>query len=215
MIGRFRRTEVEHLDREDAEIVRRTLAGDLRAFDALVHRHHADLLRALRTITRNLEDAEDAAQDAFVRAFQALDRFDQERPFRPWLWTIGIRLALHRIARKETKNVSLEDARPGAEGIARDDRAHMADATGVQHLDETLLRRDLDRAMDRLDAHHRAVLQLCVIEQKTYEEAAEILEVPKGTIMSRLSRARLRLREFLCDVPAPIEAAGGDDDRAM
>lgn len=149
----------------------------------------------LRRITRNLEEAEDLTQEAFLRAFRALDRYDTGRPFRPWLWTIGIRLALHSIARKGRTNVSLDDGDPDER--PRDESAWMADPRSVESIDANLLGREIDEAMRDLDADHRAVLILRAIEERSYEEISEILGVPKGTVMSRLFRARNRLRARL------------------
>jgi len=152
-------------------------------------------MRTLRGITRNLEEAEDLTQEAFLRAYRALDRFDLARPFRPWLWTIGIRLALHAIARKDRGNVSLDAE--DAEGTTRADGPWMADTRSVDVIEENLVRGDMERALGELDADHRAVILLRAVEEKSYEEIAEILGIPKGTVMSRLFRARIRLRERL------------------
>jgi RNA polymerase sigma-70 factor (ECF subfamily) len=196
--GSSRREALEQAALADADLIRRTLAGDRDAFEGIVRRHHHDLLRVLRRITRNVEDAEDLTQEAFLRAFRALDRFDLARPFRPWLWTIGIRLALHALAKKERGNVSLDGA-----GDEDDERsgsgAWWTDTRALDTLDAQLLRRELDRAMAELDPPHRAILILRVIEERSYEEISSILEIPVGTVMSRLNRARARLKERLKD----------------
>lgn len=136
-----------------------------------------------------------------MRAYRALDRFDLDLPFRPWLWTIGIRLALHAIARKDRGHARLDADDPGGEGGARREGAWMADRRPMEEIEERLTRIDLERAMDALDPDQRAALILRVVEERSYEEIAEILEIPKGTVMSRLFRARIRLRERLgeCD----------------
>lgn len=209
LIDRFRSPDVQRADREDAEIVRRTLAGERAAFDALVHRHHADLLCALQRITRNRQDAEDCTQEAFLRAFRSLERFDQARAFRPWLWTIGVRLALQRLERKERRNLSLDAWGEDRGSLPLDSRPHLADHSSVHALEEGLLQRDLERAMDTLDATQRAVVTLCVVDRLSYEEAADVLGVPRGTIMSRLSRARAKLRAALYDARASEETLNG------
>lgn len=149
----------------------------------------------LRRITRNVEDAEDLAQEAFLRAFRALDRFDLERAFRPWLWTIGIRLALHALAKKEKRNLSLEDLSTGSEGDARGESRWLSDTGSLERLEGSLLRRDLEEALEKMDAQHRAILVLRIVEDHSYEEISRILGIPQGTVMSRLSRARARLKE--------------------
>ncbi len=175
------------------------MAGDRGAFEVIVRRYHRDLLRLLRGITHNLEEAEDLTQDAFLRAYRHLDRYDQARPFRPWLWTIGIRLALHAIARKGRKNVSLDSDVPQLEGGGRQEGPWFADERSGRELDERLLRRDLMGALEEMDPQYSAVLVLRVLEERSYEEISEILGIPKGTVMSRLFRARQQLKEKLRD----------------
>jgi RNA polymerase sigma-70 factor, ECF subfamily len=163
----------------------------------LVLRYHRDLLRVLRRITRSVEDAEDLTQEAFLRAYRALDRFDLERPFRPWLWTIGIRLALQAIAKKGRGNVSLDGPDRETDEARRGDGPWLADHRTAEEIDERLMRRDLVAALDEMEPQHRAVLILRVIEERSYEEIAGILDIPQGTVMSRLSRARLSLKKRL------------------
>jgi len=153
-------------------------------------------MRLLRRMTRSIEEAEDLTQEAFLRAFRALDRFDLERPFRPWLWTIGIRLALHSLKRKDRDNVSLDVDRPEGGG-GSSEGSWLADSRSVEGLESRLLQRDLSEALSELDPDHRAVLILRAVEERSYEEIGEILGIPRGTVMSRLFRARMRLRELL------------------
>ena len=192
-----KRTPLDQGAREDAGLIRRTLAGDRNAFEGVVRRHHHDLLRLLRGITRNLEDAEDLTQEAFLRAFRALDRFDQNRPFRPWLWTIGTRLALQRLEKKERRNISLDTAGSTDDGTSHTGGSWTADTRDLERIDALDLHLDFTTALEMLDPDHRAVLVLRVLEDRSYEEIAEILEIPQGTVMSRLNRARRRLRETL------------------
>jgi len=197
--------------REEADLVRRVLSGEKAAFEVLVMRYHRDLLRLLRRITRNAEDAEDLTQEAFLRAYRALDRFDLARPFRPWLWTIGIRLALQSLASRRRGEVSLDGPEDDPGDERRQDGPWLADERSVRHLDERLLQRDLSDALDGLDPMHRAILILRVVEERTYEEIASLLGIPIGTVMSRLSRARRNLRQRL----AGWLPAGGPDDRTL
>lgn len=180
--------------------MRATLAGDRAAYSQLVRRHHGDLLRALERITRNRQDAEDAAQDAVLSAFRALDRFDTARgAFRPWLWTIGIRAALRLATHRRQKDPSLDTlVRDEAEGRVRGS-SWLHDRHAAERTDAAVLRRELDDALDALDPPQRAILVLAVLEERTYEEIAGILEIPMGTVMSRLHRARARLRAALSD----------------
>jgi len=191
------RTPLDESALADAELVRRSLAGDRGAFEDLVRKYHHQLLRLLHGIARNQEEAEDLVQDTFLRAFRNLDRFDLSRPFRPWLWTLGTRLALHLIARKERKNVSLEAAATEADQEWRSDGPWLGTLRDVERLEGELLQRALSDALDALEPHHRAVMVLRILEGRSYEEIGQMLEIPQGTVMSRMSRARGRLREML------------------
>ncbi len=201
-------------DLSDAELVRRTLGGDTGAFEVVVRRYHRDLLRLLRGITHNLEESEDLTQDAFLRAYRHLDRYDPARPFRPWLWTIGIRLALHAIARKGRKNVSLDRDVPELDGGGRQEGPWFADDRSREQLDERLLRRDLMDALEEMEPQYSAVLILRVLEERSYEEISEILGIPKGTVMSRLFRARQQLKERFLNPKSP-GPRGKPDDRSV
>lgn len=144
-------------------------------------------------LTRNPEDAEDVVQETLLRAYRAIDRFDGQYP-RAWLLTILRNTNINR-ARKRTPDLLIDEERtlgvlpaPGTDG--RDD--------GVE---ETVLGRIPDDAvvdaLRRLSPDHRAVVALVDIDGLTYQEAADVLGVPVGTVMSRLHRARNRLRSRL------------------
>ena len=187
-------------DREDADLIRATLAGDRRAFATLLQRHYHDLLRTLERITRNPQDAEDAAQDAVLRAFRALDRYDAARgAFRPWLWTIAIRVALRLVTHRSRKDLSLEALTDGADPDRPRSDAWLHDRRALERTDAAVLHRELEDALDHLDPPHRAILVLAVLEERSYADIAEILEIPIGTVMSRLHRARAKLRVQLTD----------------
>jgi RNA polymerase sigma-70 factor (ECF subfamily) len=177
--------------------VRRTLEGDTNAFEAIVRRYHGGLLKVLRRMTRSQEEAEDLTQEAFLRAYRALDRFDVTRPFRPWLWTIGIRLALHSLARRSRSEVSLQARDDETDGDRAQDGPWMADPGSLESVEGPLVRREVRDALEELDPTARAVLILRVFEEKSYEEIAGILDIPKGTVMSRLHRAREKLKTRL------------------
>ncbi len=186
-------------DRRDAELVRRTLAGDRDAFEVLVQNYHHHLWRLLNRMTRHTEDTEDLVQETFLRAFRALDRFDLSLPFRPWLVTIAMRRAMHLIKRKDRQHVSIETAATTPDDEHHWDGSWLASLKDVERLDGELLRHDLLKALDTVEPRFRAVFLLRVMEDRTYEEIATTLDIPKGTVMSRLSRARSRLREILGD----------------
>jgi len=175
----------------DGELVRRVLDGESDAFAELVRRTRRDGYRLARRILHVHEEADDALQEAYVKAFRALDRFDTGRAFAPWFLTIVARTALSAL-RQGARHaaVSLDDPAPEgnvplAERIA--DPAHDAD--------EREFRLRAERAFDALSEEHRAVLALRVGSDLSYAEIAAALDLPVGTVMSRLARAREALLE--------------------
>jgi len=169
----------------DAEIVQLVVAGDIDAFDELVRRTRRPAYRLARRITRNHEDADDVVQDSYVKAFRALARFDPQRAFLPWFLTIVARSALSALrgaARRAT--VPLDE--PGPDGATLADRISEAppDVDARQRLF------DAEEALARLPDDQRAILALRVDGDLPYSEIASALEIPVGTVMSRLARAR-------------------------
>ncbi len=148
------------------------------------------LLRVARSITRHDADAEDLVQDTLIRAYRAIDRFDGAYP-RAWILTI-MRNTQRNRGRKR-RPVLLSEG-----GDGRDHLENFGGGTEPEVLfDATLLEANLQAAVDALPENFRAAVELVDLSGLTYEEAAAVLEVPVGTIMSRLHRGRARLRQQL------------------
>lgn len=157
------------------------------------------LFRVALTITGSPADAEDLVQETLIRAFRALDTFDGRHP-RAWLLTIlrNTHKNMHRRRRPDLVEdwAVLGEARP-AFGTSRHTSAEETVMDGM-------LNEDLEAAVARLDPRFRTVLLLVDVDQLTYAEAAEALGVPVGTIMSRLNRARTRVRAHLHALPTSL-----------
>jgi RNA polymerase sigma-70 factor (ECF subfamily) len=176
---------------DDAALVRAAQQGDTAAFAVIVGRYQRRVYRVAYGLTRSHEDSDDLAQEAFVRAWKALDRFRVEEPLYPWLARIVTNLAYslfrRRRRRPETSIEPLIEA--GMQWGTDDDPAgHAADRERAAHL---------SAAFEELSDDHRAILVLRVVEDLSYEEIAAALEIPPGTVMSRLSRARAELKTRL------------------
>jgi len=142
---------------------------------------HLDYVtRISRYLSNNATDAEDLAQDTMLRAYRAADRFDGRHP-KAWLYRIARNCAINRSTRR--KDLFLNEDHPGPV-----DHQTPADVLEAGVLDPLL-----ESALRNLPPHGRRVLELVDGQQLTYEEAAAVLEVPRGTIMSRVHRARKRL----------------------
>ena len=182
---------------DDAELVARARAGDARAYEALVRRYQGVAQRAAYVVTGDAAEAEDAAQEGFVKAYYALDRFRAGASFRPWVLKIVTNEARNRrrsagrraeLALRAGRERPSGDAAPSPETLALDDERRRALLAALDGL----------RERDRLLIAYRYFLDL------SEAEIAELLGCARGTVKSRLSRALARLR-----AAAPASAAPG------
>lgn len=162
-------------------------AGNKTAFSALVRINMQRVYRSAYAITRNGDDAADIAQETFVRAFRSISRFDDTRPFFPWLYRITRNLCLNRIERVGKRETAVPDYDTIADGHAG------PEATLVANEERNRVR----AAVAQLPEQHRRIIELNHFEECSYREISEILDIPIGTVMSRLYHARKKLRELL------------------
>lgn len=172
----------------EIELIRRALAGEEQAFELLVHEHQDRLFRAMTQVTGSIHDAEEVTQEAFIRAFVKLDTFQQNSQFFTWLYRVAFNIALSRKRRKRV-SVSLDHQREefGSDVV---DRGEAVDANMIRQDQVSLVQ----KALSGLSEQHRGILVLREMNDASYEEIAEILELSIGTVRSRLNRARKQLR---------------------
>jgi RNA polymerase sigma-70 factor (ECF subfamily) len=185
---------VSPANHEDAELVRKSLTGDQRACRDLVRRYQRPVFSVLMRVVRRAEDAEDLAQETFVRMFRALDRYDPERPFTAWLFTIATRLAIDHLRRRRVQTVSLTVTEPGSteeRELDVEDQGPKPDEV-TSNAEEERIAQDL---IDSLPAHYRIVVLLRHQQDLSYEEIAEALNLPLGTVKARIHRARALLKQ--------------------
>ena len=176
---------------DDAALVAASQRGDQAAFGEIVRRYQRAVHRLAWSLTRSSSDADDLAQEAFVRAWGAIRRFETGAPLYPWLARIVTNLAFSlfrsRRRRPETPLEPLLEA--GRQWGTDDDPAEHT----ARNERDTRLR----ECFARLAPEHQAVLALRVMQDMSYEDIATALNVPIGTVMSRLSRARAELKRRL------------------
>ena len=175
-------------------LLRRCLAGDEAAYRELVRRYQRAVYSVAFRMVRSAEDAEDLTQETFVRVFKALDRYDPARPFQAWLFTITSRLSIDHIRRRRMKTVPLFRSEPGSEeehAVELEDQGLLPDQLAV-HSEEERGVRDL---IDTLPPHYRIVVLLRHQQDLSYEEIAEMLHLPLGTVKARIHRARALLKQ--------------------
>jgi RNA polymerase sigma-70 factor (ECF subfamily) len=174
----------------ERELLLRTKSGDGRAFEALVLTHSGRIYRTAYRLLGNVEDAFDLCQEAFLRAYKNIHRFDENRPFYPWLYSILKNLCLNFLARKRQQPAIIKDP----------DLWERRFATSLPGPAEQMLESEdvkrLWEAIGDLSETHRRILIMKHFDNLSYAEMAEILSIPIGTVMSRLYHARKKLGEI-------------------
>ena len=179
---------------DDAFLAKRAVAGDRDAFGALVQRYAAQARRVARALLRDPDDADDAAQDAFVTALTKLSRYDARRPFGPWLMRIVANAAIDRGRRRAVRRAEPLDERTVDGGEAPDQFAARGEWS----------QRLLD-ALAQLPDRQRLAVVLFDAEGYAHAEIADILGIPVGTVRSDVHRARHSLRAALGEWKESIE----------
>lgn len=179
---------------EDVELIDACLCGDSASFGRLVRKYQDRLFNTLCHVVGSREEAEDVAQEAFVQAFVKLASFQHNSAFYTWLYRIAFNTAISR-GRRKRPEVSVEAAR---EAVGAEPMDASEDAT------ERVLRQEravqIRQALNELSDEHRAILVLREMEDLSYDEIAEVLDLPVGTVRSRLHRARGQMRDQLKEV---------------
>ncbi len=180
---------------DDLVIVDRVLAGDKEAFGELVHRHERRVYRTTLAVTRNPEDAEDAMQDTFLKAYQHLAEFQRASRFSTWLTRIAVNEGLQRLRRRRNPESLDELVQSEEEMMPRQVEDWHENPEQIYAREET--KNLVERAIASLPAAYRIVFLLRDVEGLNTEEAAEALDLSIPALKSRLLRARLMLREAL------------------
>ena len=181
------RESVEGRPLDERNLIASAKNGDTQAFEQLVRTHQGIALRVAYLVVRDSSEAEDVTQDAFVKAYRSLDRFQIEAPFRPWLLRIVGNEALNQVrSTKRRERLALQVTRDPVSGDAAS-----SPETEVLRLEE---RGHLLGLIEALPERFRSVLYCRYLLDLSEEETAAILELPVGTVKSRGSRALQRLR---------------------
>ena len=179
---------------DDTQLIAETLAGQPAAYGQLVQKYQDRLYNTVVHVVGCAEDARDVVQEAFVQAFVKLDTFHRTSAFYTWLYRIAFNVAISR-GRRKCPSVSVEQTREATGREPVDQREGPS-----QQVEQEERCRQVREAIARLSEEHRAVVILREIDGCCYETIAEILDLPVGTVRSRLHRARLELRDQLKEV---------------
>lgn len=177
------------LDASDHDLSLRARRGEPEAFGELVRRYQVSVYNVCLRLLGDRREAEDMAQEAFVRAYQRFATYDPERPFGPWVRRVAANVCLNRLQRVQPPNVAFDDE--------RDDPP--ADAEGDPELahEQAEMAQAVRRALLRLPPHYRAVIELRHFQDLSYDAIAETLDLSLSDVKSHLFRARKMLGELI------------------
>jgi RNA polymerase sigma-70 factor, ECF subfamily len=172
----------------DRTFVTQAAAGSREAFDELVRRYRRPVYNLVRALTGGDDDAEDLVQDVFVRAFRAIPGFRGDSAFKSWLYRIAVNVVHTHLQRRRSRDA--------VSGWTRDDA--VGEVPDGDNLEEAVLRRQaIERALATLPEQLRVLVVLRDVQGLKYDEIAKIVKCPRGTVESRLFRARQQLRPML------------------
>lgn len=176
------------LDLSDLELIRRVKSGETRAFDVLMQRYGPRIYRVIYGMVHNHADTKDLSQDTFVHAYEAIKKFKEQYKFYTWLYRIAVNLCINHCRRgKKVQFTPIENAE------------FYADTNPAANVESQDLHRAVKQKLVQLPEEQKTVFILRTFEEMSYQEIADILGISVGTVMSRLSRAREKLKELLKD----------------
>jgi RNA polymerase sigma-70 factor, ECF subfamily len=180
---------------DDQRLIAECLQGRTEAFGELVRRYQDRLYNSVYRLVGNAEDAYDVVQDAFLNAYQSLGAFKGGSQFFTWMYRIAVNTG---ITLKRKRKAVLRLHAPGPDGEPAVDPADPSESNRPDYAAEMAEEeKKVHLALGRLTEEHRTVLVMKDLDGMKYEEIAEVLDVPVGTIRSRIHRARMELRQFL------------------
>jgi RNA polymerase sigma-70 factor (ECF subfamily) len=184
---------------DEMVLVRRARHGDLEAYDELIRRYQERIYATIYHMTANHEDANDLAQEAFIKGFQALKSFKGGSSFYTWVYRIAVNKTINFLKQRKNKaQLSLDDIDFNAEHDP-DLVALISEKTPRREIGLTELQEKLNSAMQKLSEPHRLVVTLHDVQGLSHEEIAEIMGCNIGTVRSRLFYARQQLQAYLSD----------------
>ena len=194
----------------DVMLIERAVSGDGIAFSELVNRHYEKAVRVAFGMLKDLQDAEDVAQDAFVRVHRKLEGFQGQSAFSTWLYRIVVNLSIDLMRKKKRQRRADIDDEAARDALRseKDLWPRFEEHDPSVSLERRELHKQLNQAFRELPEIHRAVLVLREVQGLSYDEIAAALEIKKGTVMSRLFHARKAMQAQMNSKPK-ARAEGG------
>lgn len=194
------------MKREDAQLIRRCLKGDQRSYERLLEKYRAPVFSICMRMVRNRDDAEDLAQDVFIKIFNILDRYNPSFPFSSWLYRITSNLCIDFLRKNKRTVYSLDKPVDGEDGeMSRQLPSGEIGPEREMELKEDMV--TLENAIKQLPEHYRMIVLLRHQGHLSYDEISETLGIPLGTVKARIHRARKLIVDFFRD--------SREDDRSI
>lgn len=184
----------------DHDLIALAASGSEKAYRELLDRYQRPVFSLIYRMVRDREKAEDLAQETFVKVFNHIDRFNPKYKFSSWIFKIASNLTIDAIRKKELETVSLDGSRNAStpdEVDATRITVESRDENPEEFLEAKELGQEIERAIGELRPEYRTAILLRHVEGRPYEEIAEIMSVPLGTVKTYIHRARAELRETL------------------
>jgi RNA polymerase sigma-70 factor (ECF subfamily) len=195
-----RLTALDLIHSSDHDLVTFARAGSEQAYRELLDRYQRPVFSLVYRMVRDRELAEDLAQETFVKVFNRLDRYDPKYKFSSWIFKIASNLSIDHLRRKEPVTVSLDGSRH-AQTAEEMESTRVSVASDDENPEELLEAKELgvqiEQAIAKLRPEYRTAILLRHVEGRPYEEIAEIMDAPLGTVKTHIHRARAELREML------------------
>jgi RNA polymerase sigma-70 factor (ECF subfamily) len=198
---------------DDLTLVQRVKTGDQRAYKLLVERYQRKVYAVALGMLKDKEEARDVAQEAFVKVYRYLEHFKGDASFYTWLYRITVNICIDAMRRKGSKG---DEHLEFDESVKMDTAEANIGALGSRlgtNPQKSALRRELaeriNAAIQQIPEAHRQILLLREVEGMSYEDLSRILEIPKGTVMSRLFHARLKMQKILSEYVEMDESKAG------
>ncbi len=188
---------------DDRELAARAREGRDRAFRELLSRYERPVFSLVYRMVRDRSTAEDVAQEAFVKAFNAIETYNPQYKFSSWLFKIANNLAIDRLRKRELDTVSIHGS-PHASSEEEEERTRVTltsqEESPEEYVENQELGGQIEKAIGRLRPEYRTAVLLRHVEGHSYDEVAHIMDVPLGTVKTYIHRARSELKEMLAGV---------------
>lgn len=172
---------------DDRSLVAKSLQGNQIAFRELISRYHATAFAVVRSVMGDRDDVEDVVQQVYIRVYRGLASFRGESKFSTWLYRIARNEAINAVKRRRLETTPIDDVVLASPEDTRPDAVH----------DRAALAGHIERAMQHLDENQRTALELRYMGERTYEEIAEIMDIPLGTVKTYIHRGKAELKRVL------------------